>query len=293
MSIRLGFLNPNASFDSIKVYRDTAKLNPTSLPAPIATLTGGETTYLDTTAPRGVLLYYLFEVRKGDDVEYSQARPIVNIDYNGPGPQDIQYGDWNQGYFGPVDQATLFTNTELCNLLGVATPNAAAQTWYKFAYKGKVLYFPLAAASTAVGWNYLYGKGLVFGVNGDGPTGHSNPAVNQWKTVARDNDEFIVRLPRTNKTPGFVSGTVDEDSEWYQCVLQMGGLYNMDSAIMLGDVTYQSLAGIQPLAEFVAGSLAASCMYCPASSMIPTTAAGAPRSTSTYYWRPMLEYIMR
>jgi hypothetical protein len=295
MSVRLGFLNRNQVFDSIKVYRDTVKIDPAALPAPLVTLTGGETTYLDTTAPRGVLSYYLFEVRNGDDVEYSQPRPIVNIDYSGPGPQEILYGDWNQGYFGPVDSSLLFTGPELCNTLGVPGQNSAAVTWYKFAYKGKVLYFPSIALSTAVGWNLLYTKGLVFGINGDGPTGHSNPATNQWKTVVRGDDEFIVRLPRTNKTPGFAQGTSDDDSEYYQTVLQLAGVYNIASAIQLGDVVFQSLANISPMAEFQSGALTQGCNHIVSGSMLINVSnpLNCARSATTYYWRPMLEYIMR
>lgn len=299
MSIRVKWLNRNAAYDSITVYRDTKVIDPAALPASIAVLSGGEKEYLDTTAPTKTLLYYLIALKKGTEVTYSTPKPTVNIGYTGPGPQEIQLGDWRFGYFGSLTPAEFFTPPEVCTpLTVVGAVNVAGLTWHKIAFKGKVLYFPSAHLSASVGWNYLYLRGLVFGVDDVGPTGHGNTPTNQMKRLVRGDDQFIVRLPRTNNTPGYVQGTSDLsnglDVAEYAVILSLLTNFTGPANPMLGAITVAQASAAAPVAEFVAGLTTAGCQHAAANTWTVTTVnpGNCNRNTGTYLWRPILEYVM-
>lgn len=291
MSIRLNWIDRNTAVDSVAIYRDIIPLVPATLPAAIATLTAGETTYDDTTAVRNVLYYYGFTVKRGTDSVFSSVRPVVNMPYTGPGPQELMRGDWEQGYFGDVSTTDMFGAIELQQLVGFGTTaGLEVFVWHKFAYRGKVLYFPSQHLSL-VSWNMLYGKGLVFGMDSVGPTGHSNPPVNQMVRVAKGDDQFIVRLPRTNLTPLYVNGPYDYKSEFVQCIGALWGLYFQDPVRMLGTLnglSWTSTANT-PCAEFTTGALSGTMAGLNSS---PTTfISSGRRDTAGYAWRPVLEYI--
>ena len=301
MSVRVKWLNRNVDYDSITVYRDTKVIDPKALPASLAVLTGGEKDYLDTTAPVKTLLYYLIALKKGDEVTYSIPKPTVNIGYTGPGPQNILYGDWRFGYFGQLTTAEFLTAAEICTPFAVPGPtNIAGMVWYKFAFKGKVLYIASAHLSATVGWNFLYSKGLVFGVDGDGPTGHSNTPVNQMKKVVKGDDQFIVRLPRANNSANYVAGTPElntgETAAEWALIHSIRKAYTGAANAILGDQAnnMSTVAATAPLAEFVAGAVGTGCQYANSNDWSVSGVAfnNCVRSTQTYLWRPVLEWIM-
>jgi len=301
MSVRVKWLNRNASYDSITVYRDTKKISPDSLPAPIATLTGGEKSYLDTTAPTKTLLYYLIALKKGSSTIYSKPKPTVNVGYTGPGPQAIQLGDWRFGYFGTLTELEFFSAAEVTAQTGITNPTTSTTTWYKFAFRGKVLYIPNGHLSTAVGWNLLYSKGMVFGIDGPGPTGHQNTPVTQMQTVTKGDDQFIVRLPRSNNTPGYVAGTTDfasgEGIAEYALLISLGNKPTGEENPILGNAGFSGVPAVAPLAEFQAGAPASTgCNHVYANggtNVNITQLTNCNRNTSTYCWRPVLEWVMR
>lgn len=300
MSIRLKWLNRNTVFDSVIIYRSLDPINLDALPAPLVTLTNGEKEYLDTTAPKAKLLWYAFGVKKGTEIVYSKSKPMMDVDYTGPGPQEIALGNWFQGYFGIIEQVDLLTSADLVGKFGVGNVSSTAIRWHKFAYMGKVLYIPSAIVAIGVSWNALYNKGLVFGVNDVGPTGHGNPPTNQWQTIVKGDDQLLVRLPRSNLTPDYVMGTTDPYSEWFMCVYALGG-----SSQAKGLSQPQAIAALgpdnswfvlntttAPLAEFQNnGALTGGSNYVAVnSSAWGTNALGAARSSSGN-WRPVLEYM--
>jgi hypothetical protein len=293
MTIRLTWTNPNTASDSVTIYRDTNPINPASLPAPLATITDGSTTYDDSNnLVRNTLYYYAFSVNKNGDASLSAQKVICNMPNTGPGPTSFVRGDWLLGYFGDLTTAELFTATQLQSLVGLnAATGLDSFTWSKFAYKGKVLYFPSQHLHNSVGWNLLYSKGLVFGTTDTGPTGHSNTPVNQQIKVTKGSDEFIVRLPRTNLTPGYVQGTIDTASEWYQCVVAQWSAYN-SGLLALNQLAPTWTGSPAPMAEFVAGVTTLGCAYVTGSPVPNTATPGTcARSSSSYLWRPVLEYV--
>lgn len=85
MSLLLTWENKNTTPVTVKIYRGTTPIVTTALPAPIATLTAGETEYLDTTAVQGSWYYYLFETTDDIDRLFSTNRYIQAATRRGPG----------------------------------------------------------------------------------------------------------------------------------------------------------------------------------------------------------------
>lgn len=299
MSIRLKWLNRNTVFDSVIIYRSLDPINLDALPAPLVTLTNGEKEYLDTTAPKAKLLWYAFGVKKGTEIVYSKSKPMMDVDYTGPGPQEIALGNWFQGYFGTLPVTDLATSADLVNKfgIGVAVGDNGA-LWHKFAHRGKVLYFCSSVSAGTISWNLLYSKGLVFGVNGVGPVGHGNPAVNQWQTFIKGDDQLLVRLPRTNLTPDYAGGSVDTSGEWTACILGLNGNSyaapeQPQNVAALGSGTgFTTTVGTIPLAEFQNnGAINGGCNNLTSNGIAPSNAVSNCLRTATAYWRPVLEYV--
>lgn len=298
MSIRLKWLNRNTVFDSVIIYRSLDPINLDALPAPLVTLTNGEKEYLDTTAPKAKLLWYAFGVKKGTEVVYSKSKPMMDVDYTGPGPQEIALGNWFQGYFGTITATDFVTSVDLVNKFGIGGVVSSAAIWHKFAHRGKVLYLCDNISATNVSWNSLYSKGLVFGVNGVGPVGHGNPQVNQWQTFIKGDDQFLVRLPRTNLTPDYAGGSVDYSSEWVACMQSLnGGSYAAPEqpqhvAALGSSASFVVVATTTPLAEFQNnGVVTGGCNHVAANSVSTSNVVGNCLRTAANSWRPVLEYL--
>lgn len=116
---------------------------------------------------------------------------------NGPGPQELQAGDLHIGYYGQVTDAELFTGDELAAAIGLSEGTSVGDEigWFKFAYKGKVLYIPKRPLRTGVRWQTLYALGCVYGTNNGGPI-DLDFTVNQLTMVEKNGVTYIVRLPR-------------------------------------------------------------------------------------------------
>jgi hypothetical protein len=151
---------------------------------------------------------------------------------SGPGPKTLKYGNLQIGYFGTVTQAEMFTGPELANLLGFTAginSATAAMYWWKFAYKGKILYIPSQQLRYFVSWNDIYGAGLVYGTksNGDYP---ASPTAYQYNPVTKVEGPtvwgFVPRLMTGWPDPTYPGAGLDaypqsSDSEWQQLLGRM------------------------------------------------------------------------
>lgn len=199
MQITLNWTNRNTGEDGIRIYRAEAPLNPAALPAPLATLPPGSTTYNDATAVQGVTYYYRTEVFKGADKALS-LKDIVILGKAtiGPGPQALLQGTPLMGFYGETTGSDLLTYPELISLVemsGVGSVMGNIHLWLKFAYKGKVLFVAKQGISNSMSWLQLYNKGLVYGVDGFGtdlPAGVAG--VSQNKIITVKGNEYRVRL---------------------------------------------------------------------------------------------------
>ena len=295
MSIRINWANPSTAFDSVRIYRTAAPFDYGNIPAsPLATLSAGETTYLDTTTAQKVYYYYTVAVVKGAEVVLSPPKLAIHMPYTGPGPQSLLCGDWNRGFFGVLTAAELYTNLELAAATGMgAVQQAVENTWLKFVYKGKILFMPFVAVSLNTGWNSLYARGLVFGTDDTGVGPHGLTPVNQRKVITKNGHSYVVRLPRLNETVDFSSATVDPNvGEWrplYGCAMSLGTA-NLGILCDYVLATYftGSWVAVAPMAEYV-NTYA---MHINASGNPTPGSTSCVRATNTYNWRPVLELIL-
>lgn len=293
MSTRINWTNPNANFTEIRIYRTDAPFDEANVPAtPIVTLTEG-TTWLDTTTLQNVYYYYTIGVVVDGELLLSPAQKTIHMPYTGPGPQELQCGDWSRGYFGLVNNTELFTPTELCALCGVGGPNVTAWTWVKFVRNGKILFMNLLVmtAGKYVSWNALYNLGLIYGMTGPGPaTGHGNAPVDQRKVVTKGEHSFIVRLPRGLDTPDYSVGPVQpsqgEINPLYLAVMNQSLAGGGDA---LGDFLKSTyvVSDYAAVAEFTGNN----CMHLDASLNLTAASGNCTRALASY-WRPILELVL-
>lgn len=145
---------------------------------------------------------------------------------SGPGPQILEYGDTQAGFFGEVSATELFSTSALREQVGLSTIGTVVieyPIWLKFIYKGKFLFIPKSPLSYGYSWSMLYEKGLVYGVDDVGPTelfSHLEQ-TNQLRVVIKDGYRFKVRLieadpenPSTTYTSTATRADYDKESEW-------------------------------------------------------------------------------
>lgn len=117
---------------------------------------------------------------------YSLARPNSMPFDTGPGPQVLQEGSPDLGYFGVVEG--VFSRTELSTALGFFNEIPGDDTTFiKYVRRGKVCFIPILPLATRLTWPNINGDGLVDGsatIDLFGytfklriPTGWENPAI--------------------------------------------------------------------------------------------------------------------
>lgn len=197
MNFKLKWTTLGAATVTIKIYRGTTDIDRANLTGLVATLTAGESEWTDTTAVRGTTYSYVFESITATDRSVSRNYRVVAGNRRGPGPQLLQLGDMEYGYFGELTVSEFISAADLRVAVGmsVGTVLANPTAWHKFARKGKILIIPSKALTNNILWTQLYNLGLVFGTD---DMGKGNfllvPNVNQKRTVKIGPDTFIVRL---------------------------------------------------------------------------------------------------
>lgn len=197
------------ALDAIEVYRSLTPIDENSPGTPVATLAGSARSYDDTDVKVGNTYYYRVAVVKGTSRSFGAQQTMGYFSNLGPGPQKILRGDWVRGYFGEIPNAEWVPATDvvdkikaqLRSLVGLSF-NATSPTWYKFVYKGKILYFPSNNFIVSTNWQNAYNAGFVFGVDGPGalPTGAPG-AVNQKVVIEIGGYQFLVRSARLSDIP--------------------------------------------------------------------------------------------
>jgi hypothetical protein len=250
MSIKIDWSPMSA--DSLTLYWSDSPFTWNTLPANTVALGASDVTYTDTTVPDKSVRYYMLEaVKAGAATQYSQCLCYGNFSKTGPGGNTVLRGTWEAGYMGFVPAAQLFTISGLrtavaaSNQLGGAPADGTMTGWYKFVFKGKILFFPNNTFSTAgtSTWSQIYNLGLVYGVDGPGAAPFSltaagaQPAiaapVNQKKVVTAGSDSFLVRIPKNSTLPtdqNVPDRSTFKGSEW--CEL----MCSMTTAVLAADV---------------------------------------------------------
>lgn len=112
--------------------------------------------------------------------------------WSGPGNKKLMRGTRDLGYFGTVSTAELYTDKSLGAIVGVnpqfgifnTVPDK--QVWYKFIYRGRIIYLARYATLRNVSYQDIYNAGAVYGVRGpgDGTPPASGP-VDQFKVLTK------------------------------------------------------------------------------------------------------------
>ncbi|QVW55325.1 hypothetical protein pEaSNUABM29_00285 [Erwinia phage pEa_SNUABM_29] len=96
-------------------------------------------------------------------------KPVGTYPESGPGSKVLLIGDLNEGYFGLVSEAELFSPSQVLDSLnrnqdtpaGALSNYATDRYWYKFARDGKILYLANYVHIT-IKWQELYVRGAVY-----------------------------------------------------------------------------------------------------------------------------------
>lgn len=214
MPIKVDWLDRNVTVTGFRVYRAETPIPDSPLPAPIAEVGPTVKTYTDNDVVRNKLYYYRIGTVVGTEETLSTNAAKAFVPDTGPGPTTLKRGDWKCGYFGRFPIGQLLSPPEMRQVCGYAG-NAidTATEWLKFAYNGRVLFFPDTPFGAGSAWSELYALGLVFG---DIPSSQWSTNIKttygtiaQNKKIVREDWEFMVRLPRCRPLDQFTATEID------------------------------------------------------------------------------------
>lgn len=200
MALKIQWVNNNVRPITTEIYRAVAPLDRNALPAPIASITDGATSYIDSGALMGQTYYYMLATKEGDSRIFTPQRKITVENIRGYGPNQFVWGDERLGYYGPIPAGEFIG---LADILAAALtssylPSAAVSVgWHKFCRNNKVLYVPDRPFGNAT-WVDLYAAGLVYGVDDAGPANMilGVSPVNQRRPISFQGNTYIPRLLR-------------------------------------------------------------------------------------------------
>lgn len=243
MALKLTWSNLNVVPTSTRIYRKDVDFDSSSLPAPLVTLSNGETSWIDPDAVEGNTYYYILGSKTDADEVFTASQKILVADNRGVGPSVLKYGDTQLGYYGEILSAD-FVNSS--NVLAVAASTAGLPgtlvqpTWHKFVRNNKIIYVPDQPFGSAT-WQYLYLAGFVYGVDANGPAGYISTGLtptNQNRIVEFKGQKYRVRLMR-----GWSDGPQSDVMNWSK-----GG--NMDTLTEATDNEFSDF--IYSMCAFVA-----------------------------------------
>lgn len=171
MTVQLQMQNTNTEAVDVNIYRSNTIIDRTNLGTPIGSLTqqtAALLTYNDTTAVQDQFYYYVFETIGSKDRQISRNFYIQATRTRGEGPNNLQLGDDNLGYFGSIVIDGLINAAGLRALIAtqatsITTVGTAPTYWHKFSRHGKVLFVPNAAVGYNLNYAQLNNAGAVNG----------------------------------------------------------------------------------------------------------------------------------
>lgn len=180
MTVQLQMQNTNTEAVDVNIYRSDTAIDRTNLGTPIGTLTqqtAATLVFNDTTAIQDAWYYYVFETIGSKDRQISRNFYTQATRTRGEGPNNLQMGDDNLGYFGSVVIDGLINAAGLRSLIssqatGIVASGVVPTFWHKFSRKGKVLFVPNSAVGTTLNRSQLANAGatdgtLVYNYNGN------------------------------------------------------------------------------------------------------------------------------
>lgn len=225
MKITLAWKNINTLPTTTDIFRSESPIDPVALPAIHATVQASAQKFIDDVE-FGKLYYYRLRNTNSRGSTITGDIKVWGLPYTGPGPQELIGGDMSCGYFGKVSQLELISPAGLIAQMPDALKSLVPYqytAWHKFAYKGKILYFPHGPLTgTPVSHATLYISGVLYGTDDFGAVQIGATPVNQRRTIKAGNHEFIVRQPRLNASPDktWTVGDLPTSGEWHDLILR-------------------------------------------------------------------------
>lgn len=212
----------------------------------------------------------------------------------GPGPTTTQKAfvsgtGQSTGYYGTLTPSEMITGSDLCSVFGLAS-SGTNPNWAKFELDGKILFWPLLTLSNGPAWSTYYNKGIVFGVNGNGPQSVI-AGVNQYKTITIKGHTYLVRLPSVNLTYPYSSDADVKKSEWGR---MMQSVDKNSSATAPDGTKWASLDLGIPGKHCMTQQLTsnqANAICIGYESVLSVSSLGRESSNTNVAWRPVLELI--
>ncbi|ANZ49801.1 putative virion structural protein [Erwinia phage Machina] len=286
------------ALDAIEVYRSTSPIDINNPGTPIATLAGTARSYEDTAVKVGNTYYYCVAVKKGGNRSFGAVQTQGYYANLGPGPQRLLRGDWVRGYFGEMSPADWVTPADVANKIkdalksttGITFTTSTGSIWFKFIYKGKILFIPNLNLLNSSNWTTGYNAGFIFGTDdfGNSPTGVPG-AVNQRCVIEIAGLQYIARAIRLSEKPTtqYLTDQLDfNDSEWKSTYarLRADGLAITDPTVQprVNDLSSLNSTGSAHMAD--ANNSAA------VISSAPETLGKTPK-TSGIGWMVVLELL--
>lgn len=236
MEFKLRWENPNTFDTVVNIYRGVAALSFSTLGSPIATLSNGETEWVDRDLVYGNTYYYMLTVTANGQTIPTLNQTFRAVNRRGIGPESIIAGDDRLGYMGTVTYDEAMDVSDLfASINTVAGLNFSGRPLlHKYIRNGKILYVSPGFRYTynaALTWDVLYQAGAVFGTDDAGPADRrgNNPPIIQNAGMIHKGDRYRIRLPR---------GITDET-----------GAGMIDLSALSGPVTHDSLPNT-PHCEF-------------------------------------------
>lgn len=151
MAILIKFNNPNADDITLNIYRSDTEMDRSKLPAPLATLTGKPSEYLDKTAVQGKTYFYIFEAVGNNDRDISRNIKLIAAETRGPGNNILKEGTRELGVYDVMVASDLLDYQQLFAKLNNPAGFTASSFayWVKYARKGKVFFVPSAPVGVA------------------------------------------------------------------------------------------------------------------------------------------------
>lgn len=253
MQLKLKWRNPNTLATTVSLYRNDTAVPAAELGAPIVTLNGTVTEWLDNNVILGKTYFYTWKTENAGNSVFT--KPLeVKAEYSlGPGPSELLYGDMSLGYFGTVPYTELFTAQEILTMTKVNSGvySNGLVYWDKFARNGKVLYTPTAPISVSCTWQAIYRAGCVFGVDGPGPWRTPNwnaEAVNQLTKISKLGNDFIIRLPTgldDRNNPERTAKTINDSRRYSEVAdLQYSRLDETCPSLRIAKIAQMNVTGL-------------------------------------------------
>lgn len=242
MPVKINWYNNTQGLEGQNIYRTEGKLDIVNPGTPLATVGAGVFTYTDETAIQGRYYNYAIGGVKGSDISLSDPIPVLYTSDTGPGPQSIVRGDWDFGYFGRLPIGDLIDATTLRDQLGitatiVTAAGTAATVWHKFAWKGKIVFFPDQYLWSTCAWKTLYDIGAVFGT-AEVPA-HIKTAfgtVAQNRVVSTGGRNYVFRLPTARDNPTNYAGRVGGDVDQFMSSARLLKNYTLAKSYGMDDL---------------------------------------------------------